>query len=240
MLTIALVTVLTGCGAEPETIDPSGVDTLTVPTPSPDPGDFVEEVDSPWWPLSPGARWEYELVTPDGTGRRVVTVEESDEVAGVPATAVRTVTEVAGEREASVRRYAQDRSGHVWLVAEDDRWRTGPDVPAGLWVPAEPRLGDGYVLVDLSGTPQASGAGDASWVTVRVRETGAEVSVPAGEYDEVVRLEVHAGADDGTSDASATSGQGEHVHLAPGVGEVLRIADSGRVQARLVSFSDGS
>ena len=48
---------LAGCGAagDPPTVSPAGVDMLEVPTPSPDPGDFVEQVDNPWLPLLPGA-----------------------------------------------------------------------------------------------------------------------------------------------------------------------------------------
>ena len=49
-----------GCGdASPES-PPSGVDELVVPTPSPDPADFVTGVDNPWLPLAPGASWTYE------------------------------------------------------------------------------------------------------------------------------------------------------------------------------------
>lgn len=236
VLTAAVLVALGACGGRPVTTDPTGVDTLTVPTPSPDPEDFVAAVDHDRWPLAPGSRWEYELLTAQGTGRRVVTVDEPAEVGGLPATPVRTVTVLDGERTTLVRWYAQDRDGHVWLVGEDGRWELGAEVEAaGLWVPAEPRLGDGYLLLDLPGAP-------AEQVGVRVEETGVGVTVPAGEYDDVVRLRVgplSTGSDDNNGAGYDLAGGEEHVHLAPGVGEVLRVAGSGRVQARLVSFEPG-
>lgn len=217
---LALLAALTACGSAPGTADPTGVDALVVPTPSPDPADFVPRIGHRWAPWLPGSRWTYEVTGPDGTGRRVVTAERPTEVAGVPATPVRTVTEdPSGERSEVLRWYAEDRAGNLWLLGEEDRWRLGESVgSAGLAVPASPRLGDGYVAADVPGIVEE---------TVRVAETGAEVAVPAGEYDEVVRLEVTGG------------GAQDQVHLAPGVGEVLRVSDGGRVRSALVSYSPG-
>ena len=46
---------LAGCGVgEPRSIDPPGVDELEIPTPSPDPADFVRAIDNPWLPLRAG------------------------------------------------------------------------------------------------------------------------------------------------------------------------------------------
>ena len=42
-----------GCGTASEPSPPSGVDELTIPTPSVDPGDFVERIDNPWLPARP-------------------------------------------------------------------------------------------------------------------------------------------------------------------------------------------
>lgn len=218
---LALLVALSGCGSAPGTADPTGVDALVVPTPSPDPADFVERIDHRWAPWTPGARWTYEVTGPGGTGRRVVTVEQPTQVAGVPATPVRTRTGGRGvERSDVVRWYAQDRAGNLWLLGEEGRWRLGDSVAAaGLAVPESPRLGDGYVAADVPGVVEE---------TVRVAETGAEVAVPAGEYDDVVRLEVTSGVEQ------------DHVHLAPAVGEVLRVSDGGRVRSALVSYSPGA
>ncbi len=51
---LAALTVLTGCGSASVSSPPSGVDELVIPTPSPDPDDFVAAVDNPWFPLEPG------------------------------------------------------------------------------------------------------------------------------------------------------------------------------------------
>ena len=40
---------------------PTGVDELVIPTPSPDPADFVAVVDNPWLPLEPGRTWTYDV-----------------------------------------------------------------------------------------------------------------------------------------------------------------------------------
>ena len=54
------------------TIGPSGVDGLTIPTPTPDPADFVDVVDNPWLPLVADSVWTYAVV---GAGpARTVTV----------------------------------------------------------------------------------------------------------------------------------------------------------------------
>ena len=57
------VLLLTACGgagqANPEKIGPRGVDELVIPTPDPDPADFVDGVDNPWLPLQPGTVWTY-------------------------------------------------------------------------------------------------------------------------------------------------------------------------------------
>ena len=41
----------------------------SIPTPSPDPADFVGAVDNPWLPLAPGRTWTYDVVDVDGAHR---------------------------------------------------------------------------------------------------------------------------------------------------------------------------
>src|SRR3954451_22364579 len=78
---------LTGCGTASAPSPPTGVDGLVIPTPSPDPDDFVAEVDNPWLPLPPGRTWTYDVADADGTHRMTVTVEDGPTIAGVPTTA---------------------------------------------------------------------------------------------------------------------------------------------------------
>jgi hypothetical protein len=141
---LALAPVLVGC-ADAVQVGPSGVDELTIPTPSPDPGDFVTRVDNPWLPLTPGSSLDYDLTGAAGSGRRTVTVETGTyDVDGVATTPVRT----DGPGEASYTDYfAQDRAGNVWWFGRAGVWQAGvAGARAGLAMPATPRVGDGFRL----------------------------------------------------------------------------------------------
>ena len=59
-LAAALPLLVAGCGSAPQKSPPTGVDGLEIPTPSPDPDDFVQDIDNPYLPLRPGSRWVYE------------------------------------------------------------------------------------------------------------------------------------------------------------------------------------
>src|SRR5690606_28571766 len=87
VLTLALLVGpagLTGCGSASVSSPPAGVDGLVIPTPSPDPADFVGAVDNAWFPLEPGTTWSYVVTDAAGEHRMTVTVEAGPDVAGVP------------------------------------------------------------------------------------------------------------------------------------------------------------
>src|SRR5688500_4174642 len=163
-LAAALLVLLTGCGAageaNPEKIGPEGVDELTIPTPSPDPADFVGTVDNPWLPLTPGRVWTYDVSGSAATRIEVSVASTPVTVDGVPCVVVHT--EATDDRGRAVRQedayYAQDRRGNVWLLGEDgdDRsWRAGEDgAQAGLAMPATPRVGDGYAMERAPGVAE--------------------------------------------------------------------------------------
>lgn len=170
----ATLVVLTasGCGGigQPAPYDTRGVDGLVIPTPSPDPDDFVTTIDNPWLPLAPGSTWAYDITAGDGGhvgAMDVVVLDELVEVAGLMATAVRTTTRSGTER---TRFYAQDDAGNVWWVGEDGDvldWRAGAaGAEAGLAMPADPRLGDGWRSYVVPGLPGA---------TARVVDQGADM-----------------------------------------------------------------
>jgi hypothetical protein len=151
---VAVVVLLSGCGAageaNPEKIGPRGVDELVIPTPSPDPDDFVDEVDNPWLPLAPGTLWTYD-VSGSAVHRLEVRVEERREtVAGVSCVVVRHASydrdgQVVDEYDEFL---AQDRRGNVWLFGRSGKrsWRAGEDgAAAGVAMLASPRVGDGYL-----------------------------------------------------------------------------------------------
>lgn len=156
---------LTGCAGigQPAPYDSPGINGLVIPTPTPSPSDFVEGVDNPWLPLDPGSRWTYD-VTGEGVSQGTVVVDVLDDtvpVAGLDATAVETTVDLGGGT-ASVETdlYAQDEAGNVWLVggdADGAGWRAGEGgAEAGLAMPADPRLGDGWLAYDVPGLPRAS------------------------------------------------------------------------------------
>ena len=60
---LALVGALSGCAGigQPQPSDSPGINGLVIPTPTPDPDDFVDVVDNPWLPLEAGATWRYEV-----------------------------------------------------------------------------------------------------------------------------------------------------------------------------------
>ena len=145
----------------PQPYDSPGINGLVIPTPTPDPDDFVAGVDNPWLPLEAGATWRYEV---SDAGRSIGTIEaevldDTTPIAGLDATGVRTTTEVDGDTTRETSFYAQDEGGNVWLVgvdADGDGWRAGEDgAEAGLAMPAHPRLGDGWQAYAVPGLPEA-------------------------------------------------------------------------------------
>ncbi len=232
---LAGLLVVAGCGSAPGTSPPSGVDQLVIPTPSPDPGDFVPGVDNPWFPLVPGGSWTRELTgtgavpqRPGGGSRESVpapaevlveVLRETRVVAGVETTPVRTtLLDRRGEAlETRVELYAQDREGNVWAFGEPGAWQAGTlGAEAGLAMPATPRVGDGFVRARVPGTGE---------YRVRVQFSPTAVSVPAGHYTDLVQT-LETGPD----------GEGEwEVDYARGVGEVLRAEVGGDGRQELVA-----
>ena len=161
---------LAGCASDPPTVAPSGVDLLEIPTPSPDPDDFVQQVDNPWLPLLPDAEWTYE--TDDGARSTLTATGLTKEIAGVTVTELR-----ASGGAASVRWLAQDEAGNVWLFGAtegSDSWEAGVNgAQASLAMPAEPRRGDGWVGADAPGVESRVTA-----VEVEEDRTVLEVTTP--------------------------------------------------------------
>src|SRR5688572_14362898 len=128
---------LAGCAGigQPAPYDSQGINGLVIPTPTPDPDDFVTGVDNPWLPLEPGSTWHYD-VTEAGRSVGTIDVEVVDgatDIAGLSATAVRVTIDtpegidvLPGEVS---RFYAQDEAGNVWLLGVESEagtsWRAG-------------------------------------------------------------------------------------------------------------------
>ncbi len=189
---IALTVLASGCASSsPPVSGPSGVDELEIPTPSPDPVDFVAGIDNPWLPLVPGAVWEYAVSGEDAGTRTVTVLEAGTEIAGVGVTAVREAAVSPGGTVvgSSVDYFAQDSAGNVWLFGHDEAepagpgsWRAGVGgAEAGLAMAAAPRLGDGYRQGLAPGTAED---------VARVESVEATRTTPAGAFDPVVHVVV--------------------------------------------------
>lgn len=177
LLVLAMLGSLAACGTASGPSPSSGVDELTVPTPSPDPADFVEGVDNPWLPLAPGRTWTYQVVDVRGEHLLTVTVAEGPDVAGVPTTARVSVEEGVTTTDW----FAQDDDGNVWWLGREGEWRAGEaGAQAGLAMPRTPRVGDGYRAAYLPGVVE-------DVVTVEARDR--TVTVPAGTYDGLLATE---------------------------------------------------
>lgn len=223
---------LSGCAGGPPTVAPSGVDGLTIPTPSPRAADFVRTVDNPWFPLAVGSRWSYRVSgqeSQDGHRRLLAVVTGRTRVVdGVTCTGVHEVTRGGGHRvvDDSWSWYAQDRAGNVWQLGGpadtgDGSWLAGVDgAQAGLAMAANPRLGDGYVVADAPGVAE----GQATVLSVDEQR-----AVPAGYYSHLVETE---------DTSPLVPGVVVDTYVARGLGVVYRQAVTGGPGAQvLVAFT---
>lgn len=235
---LTLLLALSGCGGvgQPAPYGPSGIDGIEVPVASPDPDDYVAVVDNPRLPLHPGSTWTYRV---ESGGELVRTIEttvvgETEDIAGVGTTVVKEiVTDLDGGLVSDAYAwYAQDRAGNVWLFGRDSSgrgavdtssWQAGVDgALAGLAMPAQPRVGDGFVR------EQAPGVAEDHLLVrslVEARTTGDEA------WDDLLEMEVTS-----PLDPAAVGGE----YYAEGVGLVTRDGPTAGEVVELADFSTGS
>lgn len=223
---LAVVALLAaGCGGEPDTIGTSGVDGLQIPTPAPDPDDFVAGVDNPYLPLQPGTTWVYEAAGEEPVTTAVTVTDETREVAGIATTVVtNVVTGVDGVVvEGSSTWFAQDGAGNVWAFGEEGTWEAGVDgAQAGLVMAAAPRVGDGY---------QQEFATDEAEDRARVLALDETRETEAGTFSDLLVIEQTTPLDPGLV---------ELAYYARGTGLVsLETLSGGADQLELVSFTQG-
>ncbi|MCW2834320.1 MAG: hypothetical protein JWN68_2273 [Nocardioides sp.] len=214
---LALALALTGCSAgEPRSVGPAGVDGLEIPTPTPDPQDFVRVVDNPYLPLVAGSEWVYDRVEGGVTESVTVSVSGTRTVEGVTATEVTTVAEGRSGSVSFLELLAQDREGNVWSFGGDD-WLAGRDgAQAGLVMPATPRVGDGFRQQYAPGVAE-----DRS----QVLDTATSVTTAYDSWTDLVEVLETSDVPTGTETRKL---------YAPGVGLVL--AEEGATRTELVSY----
>jgi hypothetical protein len=161
-----------------------------------DPADFVESVDNPYFPLTPGTTLVYRGVS-DGEREvvRVTVTDDTKEILGITATVVRDRVFVGGKlAEDTFDWYAQDRHGNVWYLGEETKeyedgrvvttagsWEAGVDgAQPGVIMSAQPQVGLTY--------RQEFYKGEAEDMAKAVA-LGETVEVPAGSFQGVLATE---------------------------------------------------
>jgi hypothetical protein len=160
-----------------------------------DPQGFVDTIDNPYMPLTPGSSWRLEGKTAEGREVDTITVlDATREVMGVTTTVVRDVVKLEGSVvEKTWDWFAQDLRGNVWYFGEDTAeyengkivsragaWEAGVDgALPGIVMPADPLVNDASRQEFYRGEAE-----DMGWVV----QTGISVEVPAGSYDDAIRV----------------------------------------------------
>jgi hypothetical protein len=161
-----------------------------------DPADFVDSVDNPYYPLTPGTTLVYRGLS-DGEREvvRVIVTDDTKDILGITATVVRDRVYVGGKLvEDTFDWYAQDRHGNVWYLGEDSKeyqdgevvstagsWEAGVDgAHPGVIMPAGQDVGVMYRQEFYEGEAED---------LAKVVAFGETVKVPAGSFDEVLVTE---------------------------------------------------
>jgi hypothetical protein len=205
-----------------------------------DPTDFTTEIDNPYWPMKPGAKWVYRETDSEGArGRIELTVtDRTKRIAnGVEARVVHDEVTKHGEPvEITDDWYAQDSAGNVWYLGEDTAeykngklktrkgsFEAGVDgAQPGVAVPAQPEPGMTYSQEYLAGVAEDQG---------EVVSLDGQVEVPFDHFRNVLTTR-----DTNPAEPKFT----EYVFFARDVGMVLAVVVSdGSEREELVSYSPG-
>jgi len=220
---------LAGCGSDSTSL-PRGSEPSKL-----EPGDFVSEVDNPYWPMTPGSTWVYRE---DGQRVEVTVTDRKKQIVGIPATVVHDVVTEDGARvEDTWDWYAQDKDGNVWYLGEDTKeyengklkstegsWQAGVDgAEAGVVVPAKPEVGLTYRQEYYKGEAE-----DAA----RILSLDERVEVPFGRFTDVLMTKDYTPLEPRIL---------EHKFYAKGVGPLLALTVSGGSdREELIRFQRGS
>ncbi len=127
-----------------------------------DPADFTTNIDNPYFPVQPGARWEYRETAPGEAVQQVVVkvLDANKTMAnGVKAAVVSDIVSIQGEPvEVTEDYYGQDSEGNVWYLGEntaeyengkvtsrEGSFEAGADgAEAGIIMPADPQPGQAF------------------------------------------------------------------------------------------------
>lgn len=230
LLAAALALSATACGGDGASL-PTGSEVVSL-----DSDDFTVEIDNPYWPMPPGARWIFRETDAEGAEQRVVVTvtRRTRVVMGIEARIVHdVVTENGALVEDTYDWYAQDEDGNIWYLGEDTKeyedglvastagsWEAGVDgAQPGIALPANPRVGATYRQEYYAGEAE-----DAA--TVLSLEERAET--PAGSFDGLLMTKDYTPIDPEVL---------EYKFYARGVGPVVALGVSGGIgREELIAF----
>ena len=221
------VLLLAGCGSEGSASLPQSDEPAELVA-----ADFVDRIDHPYWPMSPGSKWVYRE---NGQRVEVTVTDQTKEILGIQATVVHDVVTEDGELvEDTYDWHAQDKDGNVWYLGETTKeyedgkvkttagsWEAGVGgAEAGVIMPGKPEDGMRYRQEYLEGEAEDRG---------EILSLGEWVEVPVGRYRNVLMTKDFTPLEPDVL---------EHKFYAKGVGPVLVVAISGGSgREELVSFT---
>lgn len=198
-----------------------------------DPLDFVQGIDNPWWPMTPGTTYVYEKQTDNGLERiEFMITRETKQILGVTCTVVHDIVTLEGVQvEDTFDWFAQDVEGNVWYFGEisfdydegelagmSGSWKAGEGFgKPGIVMFAAPQLGETYRQEFLLGEAE-----DAATIGA----FGEAVEVPYGVFPDCLRTEEFTPLDPDVL---------EYKYYAEGVGLVLEFEPSSGERTELVS-----
>jgi hypothetical protein len=172
--------------------NPATMDAAVPYQPVIDPADFVDVIDNPYWPLTPGTSYEFQSADEQ---TKVVVTSERRTVMGVWTVVVSDKVFADGKlSEDTSDWYAQDRAGNVWYFGEATlSYEDAPaGDPTGSWEAGVGGAQPGVVMLadPLGGDiyRQEFYAGEAEDLAL-VRHIEPSLKVPAGSYQNVLVTE---------------------------------------------------
>lgn len=219
---------LLACTDNPAPFDP------TQPyEPDLEPGDLDVHIDNQFNPLPIGARWVFEMDTPEGLERGVVTVKPGTKnIWGTRARIVRDTVTLDGELlEDTLDWFAQDDEDNVWYMGEhttqyengepvghEGSWKSGVNgALPGVVMLRDPRPGCRYRQEYLAGEAE-----DYARVVARNQT----VTVPAGTFTGCIK----------TRDRSVIDPTLDELkYYCPGIG--LTLVEEGDLREELMEYS---
>jgi hypothetical protein len=222
---LLLTCLVVGCSSD----DEGDCDVDTSYDPAIAPVAFVAAVDSPYYPLAPGA----ELVYTEGADSvRVVVLPDIKVILGVTCTVLHDESFEGGELiEDTYDWFAQDTQGNVWYFGEDTKtlsggtvvstegsWEAGVDgAKPGLIIPGNPSVGQVYRQEYYACVAEDMG---------KILDLNASAAVPYGTFTGCLKTRDFTRLEPGVS---------ENKYYAPGVGLVLTIDVASGAREELVT-----